>query len=124
MTLKIFMLILLAEICSAGMHILYKKGANSLENEPTKSIKDYIIFAFKILKIPVIWCGLVMVCCGMAMWLIVLAHTDLSVAFPLDSIQYIIILAASFFFLGEKLNRERIMGTLFVVLGIVLVATK
>jgi drug/metabolite transporter (DMT)-like permease len=124
MTLKTLMLILFAEMCSAGMHILYKKGANSLENEPTESIKDYMVFAFKVLKIPVIWCGLVMVCCGMAMWFIVLAHLDLSVAFPLDSIQYIIILAASFLFLGEKLNRDRILGTLFVVLGIVLVAVK
>jgi uncharacterized membrane protein len=124
MTLKIFMLVLLAEICSAAMHILYKKGANQLENEPTNSIKNYILFAIKVLKIPAIWGGLLIVCFGMGIWFVVLAQADLSLAFPLDSIQYIIILAASVFFLGEKLNRDRIIGTLFVVVGIVLVAIK
>lgn len=124
MTLKVFMLVLLAEICSAAMHILYKKGANSLEDAPTANIKDYIFFALRVLRIPAIWCGLLVVGFGMLIWLTVLAQAELSLAFPLDSLQYIIILAASALLLGERINRERILGTLFVIVGIVLVALK
>ncbi len=73
---------------------------------------------------PQIWVGLLVVCCGMAVWLLVLAEAELSLAFPLDSIQYIIILFSSYLFLGERINRDSIIGTAFIIGGIVLVALK
>ena len=73
---------------------------------------------------PQIWLGLLVVCCGMGVWLLVLAQAELSLAFPLDSIQYIIILFSSYLFLGERINRDRIIGTAFIIGGIVLVALK
>jgi len=123
-TSKLFVLVLIAEICSAGMHIFFKRGVNTLETGNIRGVRAYLRFVGSVLRHPSIWCGLLIVTCGMGVWLLVLAHAELSLAFPLDSIQYIIILFASSLFLGEHINRDRIFGTLFIILGIVLVALK
>ena len=68
--------------------------------------------------------GLLTIIAVMGVWQLVLAHAELSMAFPLDSIQYIIILFSSYIFLGERINRDRIIGTAFIIGGIVLVALK
>ena len=106
------------------MHVLFKKGINTFEDGSIRGIKAYLGFVKKVLMNPLIWCGLLAVSCGMGVWLLVLAQAELSLAFPLDSIQYIIILLASSLFLGEHINRDRIFGTLFILAGIVLVALK
>lgn len=124
MTLKIFILVMIAEICSAGTHTFFKHGVNGIDVDTTRSIKGYLRFIKQVLAKPQIWLGLLVVCCGMGVWLLVLAQAELSLAFPLDSIQYIIILFSSYFFLGESINRDRIIGTAFIIGGIVLVALK
>lgn len=124
MTLKVFILVLIAEACSAGMHVLFKRGVNTLETGGIRGIRPYLRFVGRVLKNPSIWAGLMVVTCGMAVWLLVLAHAELSLAFPLDSIQYIFILLASSLLLREHVNRDRILGTIFIIAGIVLVALK
>ena len=124
MTLKIFILVMIAEICSASTHTFFKHGVNGIDVDNIRSIKGYLRFIKQVLAKPQIWVGLLVVCCGMGVWLLVLAQAELSLAFPLDSIQYIIILFSSYLFLGERINRDRIIGTAFIIGGIVLVALK
>ena len=69
-----------------------------------------------------IWLGLVTVIIGVVVWLIALAQTELSVAYPIDSLQYIMTLFAANIFLGEKIDRMKIMGTVLVIGGIVLIS--
>jgi drug/metabolite transporter (DMT)-like permease len=124
MTLKILVLVLIAEICGASTHTFFKHGVNDIDVDNIHTLKDYLRFIKQVLAKPQIWLGLLVVSCGMGVWLLVLAHAELSMAFPLDSIQYIIILFSSYLFLGERINRDRIIGTAFIIGGIVLVALK
>jgi drug/metabolite transporter (DMT)-like permease len=122
MTLKLLLLVLLAEICSASTHTFFKHGVNDIDMEHLGGFKNYLRFLKQVLAKPQIWVGLLVVCSGMAVWLVVLAEAELSLAFPLDSIQYILILFSSYLFLGERINRDRIIGTAFIIAGIVFVA--
>lgn len=122
MTLKLLLLVLIAEICSASTHTFFKHGVNDIDMEHLGGFKNYLRFLKQVLAKPQIWVGLLVVCSGMAVWLLVLAEAELSLAFPLDSIQYIIILFSSYLFLGERINRDRIIGTAFIIAGIVFVA--
>lgn len=124
MTLKIFILVMIAQICSASTHTFFKHGVNGIDTDTIHGITGYLRFLRQVLAKPQIWLGLLIVCCGMAVWFLVLAEAELSMAFPLDSIQYIIILFSSYLFLGERINRDRIIGTAFIIGGIVLVALK
>lgn len=122
MTLKIFILVMIAEICSAGTHTLFKHGVNGIDAGGARGVRGYLRFVRRALASPQIWIGLAVVSSGMAVWLLVLAHAELSLAFPMDSIQYILILLSSYLFLGERINRDRVIGTFFIIAGIVLVA--
>ena len=122
MNSKVFLLILLFQVCGVGAQILFKKGVNSLPTYRLSTISGYFLFIKHVLTVPAIWMGMLMITCGVTIWLIVLDYTELSFAYPFDSIQYIILPAASYVFLREQINWKRILGTLFIVSGILFVS--
>jgi len=123
MTLKIFGLILLVELFDAGSQLLFKAGTNRLAIDQMRGVRDWVPFILRVLGTPVIWTGFLLVACGLVIWLIVLAQADLSLAFPFASVQYLLILAASYFFLGEEIGWARLLGTVCIVLGIACLAS-
>jgi len=54
-------------------------------------------------------------------WLMALAQGDLSLVYPLGSIQFILILFSAHIFLNEKIDKMKLIGTFLVVLGIVFI---
>ncbi len=120
--IKIILLVLMAEITGTAGQILFKKGTGQLGYQNFKQFSTYLAFTKKILGIPVIWLGLLLVGSGLFFWLAALAGSDLSVVFPLGSMQYILVLIASRLFLKEKMDRKKLIGTLLVVAGIMVIA--
>lgn len=59
---------------------------------------------------------------GFLMWLVILKSNPLSIAFPLAA-GFLIIATQifGFFFLGEGINITKIIGILFVIIGIILI---
>jgi len=112
--LKIILLILLSEICDLTGHLFFKKTVSGYEGSYLNLIK-------KALTSSGIWLGLLFVGAGIVIWLLALAQTELSVAGPIDSMEYILTLLASRVFLGEKIDRDKLIGTLLVVAGILFV---
>jgi len=58
---------------------------------------------------------------GLVIWLIALAQADLSIVFPIGSLQYILVLFLAHILLGEKIDRMKFIGTFLVVFGIILI---
>lgn len=121
-SLKLIFLIILAEIFICYAQFLFKTGANRLKAYNLNSIQEYLAFIKSAVAIPALWAGVLLNALAVVVWIIVLALVDLSLAIPLDSIHYIMILLVAHFFLNERLSWERILATLFIVGGIVLVA--
>lgn len=122
MSFKLVSLIILAEIFICSAQFLFKSGANKLKNHNLNTIQQYLEFIKSSLAIPAIWTALLLNTFAVVVWIFVLALVDLSLAIPLDSLHYILILLGSRFFLKERLTWERIAATLFIAGGIVLVA--
>ena len=120
--IKIILLVLSAEICAGVGQMLFKKSTNSIAPGNIGSVSDYVRFFTKVLSKPSIWAGLIFVTMGISIWLTALAQGDLSLVFPLGSVQYILILFVAHFFLGEKIDKMKLTGTLLVVAGVILVA--
>lgn len=55
-------------------------------------------------------------------WLVVLSKTEVSAAYPLLSIGYIIAAAIGFLFLGENVTLLRVAGILVICLGVVIIS--
>ncbi len=116
-----FLLIIIHEICSTAEQVAFKKAANQLDDHQLRHIRDLLSFTWKALKMPVIWLGFALVLGAWVFWFAVLTYVDLNVAVLVDSMQYIMVIAVSFFFLKERIHWTRILGTGFVLLGVLLV---
>lgn len=119
---KIILLIMVAEVWNTAGQVFFKKSANTLEARSLRSLSGQMGFLKDVFTDPVIWCGFGSMAIGMCVWIVALAGADLSFVFPIGSLQYIFILISAYVFLGEKIDRMKLFGTLLVVLGIVLIA--
>jgi drug/metabolite transporter (DMT)-like permease len=57
----------------------------------------------------------------MVMWIFVLRKIELSIAYPMVSLGYIITIALAFFFLNEPLRMTKLIGAAFIVIGAVVI---
>ena len=119
--LKIVLLVLLAEVFTAVGQVMLKAGANNTGAYNLRDPLHNIRFIKDALSQPVLWAGLFAMGLGLAVWVIALAQGDLSLVFSLGSMQYVIILFAAHFFLGEKIDRMKALGTFLVIFGIILI---
>ena len=119
--LKTVILILFAEMWHAVGQIFFKKGTNSLEVRSLRGIGANIVFLKNIAAKPAVWFGFGSMAVGFLIWLTALAGADLSIVSPLGSMQYILVLISAHFFLGEKINLPKLIGTLLIVAGVALV---
>jgi multidrug transporter EmrE-like cation transporter len=71
---------------------------------------------------PLIWLGLTIYVVSVAMWLWVLSKVDLSVAYPFVGVSFLVTMAFGSFLLNENVTATRIVGTLLIGAGCVLVA--
>jgi len=121
--LKIILLVILAEIFTAVGQVLLKKSANAAEaSHDLRRLDGHARFLKDVLTQPTLWGGFVAMAAGLIVWIIALAQGDLSLVFPIGSLQYVLILFSAHFFLGEKIDKMKFLGTFLVVLGIVLIA--
>jgi len=75
----------------------------------------------------VLWVVAGIVCYGIAMlvWIYVLGHFELSVAYPLLSVGYILVYVGAVLWprIGESFTLEKTAGIVLIMLGVALVAT-
>jgi uncharacterized membrane protein len=117
---KIILLVLVAELFTTAGQVLFKKNTNEAGTYNLRDPKMFILFLRHIISRPQVWGGFLAMSLGLIAWLMALAQGDLSLVFPMGSIQYLLILLSAHFFLGEKIDRMKLAGTFLVVLGIFL----
>jgi len=74
------------------------------------------------LATPGVWFGLALYICATVSWLVVLSRIDLSVAYPLGSMNYVLVTLLAATILGEQVSLLRWAGTLSILVGILVVA--
>jgi uncharacterized membrane protein len=119
--IKIILLVLLSEVFLAVGHTLFKKTTNALGAHNFRHVQTHVHFLKDVLTKPMIWVGFVAMAIGLVIWLVALAQGDLSLVFPIGSLQFILVLFSAHIFLNEKIDKMKLLGTLLVVAGIVLI---
>ena len=71
---------------------------------------------------PLVWTGLAIYGAGVAAWLYVLSKVDLSLAYPFVGVSFIVVMLFGIFLLQETVSPLRMIGTVMIALGCVLVA--
>jgi len=120
---KAIALVIIAQFLVTIGQICFKKSANRLNIERTAHKQPWIIQLIGcILRYPTLWMGAAAMLAGMLFWFAALGSGELNFVYLLGSIQYIFALFAAHFFLHEKINTPKLIGTLLITLGIILTA--
>ncbi|WP_125153712.1 SMR family transporter [Clostridium rectalis] len=113
-------LILTSVFLGALGQILVKIGAVNLNLDfTTAHIFQSILSIIK--NLPVM-SGIISYGISFLLWIKVLSKVELSYAYPMVSLGYIIVMIFSYFFFKENINFLRIMGVLFIIVGVILVS--
>ncbi len=75
-----------------------------------------------ILKTPQVLIGFICYAVSAVLWIAVLSNIDLSLAYPMVSLAYVVVFVASWLFLGEQISTLRIVGLLIIVSGVVVIS--
>jgi multidrug transporter EmrE-like cation transporter len=106
---------------NAMAQIALKKTMLSAGPLPS-GIANMLGFAFSLLLNPWFLAGMTCYAFSIGIWLIVLGQTEVSVAYPLLSIGFIITATIGYFYLGESVSLTRIAGIGLICFGIVVVS--
>ena len=121
MDFKSLMLFVSAITLEVMATILFKKGTGRLANSIRKGWLSHLDNIINALKTKEIALGILFYAIEYVLWIAFLASVDISKAFPLSSVQIVLILLASRIILKEHVNAYRWLGATFIVLGIYLV---
>jgi drug/metabolite transporter (DMT)-like permease len=112
--------ILISVLGSAAGQLLLKKGMNDL-GPITLNLIQLPSVLWRMATNPNIFIGLTIYLIGTVFWLAALSRVDLSYAYPFASISYVIMLVASWQMFGEKISLSRLLGTLVIGIGVLLI---
>ena len=121
MTWFIFGLTLISVTISAVAQIVLKHGMASQAVQAALS-EGGMNAALGVATNPFVWMGFGLYGFGAVLWLGVLAKIDVSQAYPFVGLGFLLTMAFGVLILGEGYSITRLMGTLLVVAGVVLVA--
>jgi drug/metabolite transporter (DMT)-like permease len=117
--MEIALLLAVWTACEAVGQILFKRGIDAIEAGETHFGPRTLRLA---LMSPPIWGGILVHAVEFAVWIVILGHLPLSVAFPLESISYVTVLAATRLFLREVVPARRWAGVGLICAGIVVLS--
>lgn len=113
--------ILISVLGGALGQILLKKGMSSM-GPLTLSTNQAIPILWKMATNPYVIVGLGIYVIGTVFWLTALSRVDLSYAYPFASLSYVVMLIASWWLLDENISLLRIIGSIVVILGVILIS--
>lgn len=118
----IWSLILLSVALSAIAQIVLKSAMSSKAVQVDMAANGLLRVAMNVLINPTVITGLILYGLGAVLWLAVLARLDVTQAYPFVGLGFIFTLILGYLFLNEPVGFQRLIGTLLITAGVVLVA--
>ena len=121
MTPIAFLLILTGVLLNASAQLLLKAGTNAVGHFEFH-LDNVIPVGMKIAFQPYIITGMVCYAISLVVWIMALSRVPVSVAYPMLSIGYVINAVIAYYWFGEPLAMQKMLGIGLIVVGVVLVA--
>jgi drug/metabolite transporter (DMT)-like permease len=113
--------ILISVVGGAAGQVMLKKGMNSL-GPLTLTAGQFFGILGRMAANPYVVFGLGIYVLGTLFWLLALSRVELSFAYPFASLSYVLMLIASWQLFGENITLMRVLGTLVICAGVILVS--
>lgn len=115
-------LILASILVSVVGQLFLKAGVSKLGTIGGEALANLPQLLGMVATNPLIILGLACYGLGAAMWIVVLSRVELSLAYPMLGLGYVLVLLTSWLIFGESVSSLRWFGTLMIVAGVMLVA--
>jgi len=113
-----FNLILTGVLLNAFAQLALKGAVRHLGPIPL-SRSAVVPVTLQLMAEPALWAGLGAYVVSVVVWILALSRVDVSIAYPMLSIGYIINAIAAWWLFGEALGPARFLGIGLIVLGVV-----
>lgn len=101
--------------------LLLASGMKELGDLSTMNLRGILKVAVQALTTPKLVFGTAMLAVFFFLWLAVLSWEDLSVALPMQALNYILVAFLSQYFLHEVVSPMRWAGTMLVAVGVIMI---
>lgn len=115
----IYVWAILSIIMGAMGQFLLKLGANQIESNDNL-FPSLFAMLFNLNLMIAASCFVT----SMIIWVFVLKKLQLSIAYPMVSLGYVIVIILAYLFLKEPLGLYKILGSLFIILGVIVINIK
>ncbi len=119
--LKTLIVMLCAVTAGTIGDLLLAKGMKELGDISAMNLRGILNVAFQALTTPKLIIGTAMLAVFFFLWLAVLSWEDLTVALPMQALNYVLVAFLSQYFLGETVSPLRWAGTILVCIGVMLI---
>ena len=121
MNLNSFLLIIFGVLLNASAQLFLKNGTNKL-GVISLQMDTVVSTVFKVAFQPYIFAGLMCYVISVAVWIGALSRVDVSIAYPMLSIGYIVNALAAWYLFGESVTTTKFSGMVFIIIGTYLIA--
>lgn len=121
MTSIAFALVLTGVLLNAAAQLLLKAGTNAVGHFEFH-LDNVLPVGLKLAFEPHILGGMACYAISLVVWIMALSRAPVSIAYPMLSIGYVINAFVAYFWFGEPLASQKLLGIGFIVLGVWLVA--
>lgn len=118
---KTLMLMLLAVTAGTVGDILLAKGMKELGDLSTMNLRGIIEIAIRAMTEWKIVVGTAMLALFFFLWLAVLSWEDLSVALPMQALNYVLVAVLAKYYLHEQVSPLRWAGIVMVCIGVMMI---
>ena len=122
MNLTTFAFIISGVILNACAQLLLKAGTNALGGAIHVTMGNWFqTFIQVVTQLPILG-GLACYGVSLVVWIIGLSRTDVTIAYPMLSLGYVVSAVGAWMFLGEVVSPQRLVAIGVIVIGVVLLA--
>ena len=121
MTAVSFSLVLVGVLLNAAAQLLLKAGTNAV-GAFEFSVASALPAGWKLATQPAIAGGLACYVVSVVVWIMALSRTEVSIAYPMLSIGYVVNALIAWWFMGEALTATKIAGIATICFGVWLLA--
>lgn len=118
--MKSFALILVVILINVTAQLIIKTAMEA-QGETFLSLQSLPSLAIRLFTTPRIILGLALYATGAFLWMIVLSRLDLSLAYPMVSLSYILLAFLAWLLLDEPLTLPKLAGTVVICAGVFII---
>ena len=121
MTPLSFALVLFGVLLNAAAQLLLKAGTNSIGHFDF-ALANAVPIGLKVATQPHILGGLLCYAVSVVVWILALSRVEVSIAYPLLSVGYVVNAIAAYYLFGEAVTPMRLTGIAIIIVGVWVVA--